>query len=58
MQTVLLPMKFYNQLDQIVRDFLWGDSGNKKAWHMISWNVVTKPKTAAGLGLTSAHEAI
>lgn len=55
-QTVLLPMKICHQLDKLVWDFFWGTSANSKTWHLISWEVITKPKLYGGLELTYARD--
>ena len=53
MQTTLLPQKISRQLDKMTRHFLWGDSRQHKSYHTVSWETITLPKEAGGLGLTS-----
>ena len=51
MQCNLLPSKICTKLDEINRNFLWGDLTTRKKLHAINGDVVTKPKHLGGLGL-------
>lgn len=46
MQTMELPRKVCDDIDKINRNFLWGDTENKKKIHLVNW----------GLGLRKARE--
>lgn len=54
MQTVALPTPIINQIDKINRNFLWGDTSNKKRIHLINWDTVCCPKHCGGLGIRKA----
>lgn len=51
MQTNLLPTSIYNQMDKLNRNFLWGDSPDKKKIHLIKWEKVCEPLKEGGLGI-------
>lgn len=48
MQTMSLPIKLCDKIDKLNRDFLWGDSDNKKKIHLVKWRNVCKPKKHGG----------
>lgn len=56
MHTALLPKSLCSQMDRIVWDFIWGMSDTKKAWHLISWDMVSRPKYAGGLAIPKMHD--
>ncbi|KAJ1394636.1 Reverse transcriptase zinc-binding domain [Sesbania bispinosa] len=39
-----------------MRNFLWGTTHDKKAWHTISWEKICKPKQLGGLGIRKIHD--
>lgn len=51
MQCNLLPTRICNDLDQINRNFLWGDATSSKKMHAVNWDIVTLPKHLGGLGI-------
>ncbi|GMP27069.1 hypothetical protein CsSME_00003231 [Camellia sinensis var. sinensis] len=51
MQTMLLPAKVCNEIDSMNRNFLWGDTLEKKKIHLVNWNIVCKMKKTGGLGI-------
>ena len=53
MQTTLIPQKISLQLDKMSCSFLWGDTKHHRSCHTVSWETVTMPEEAGGLGLTS-----
>lgn len=55
MQTMNFPVNVCDKLDRINRDFLWGDTPEKKKLHLINWNTVCKSKDMGGLGLRKAR---
>ncbi|OMO85295.1 reverse transcriptase [Corchorus capsularis] len=55
MQCRALPASICNEIDQICRNFLWGEEEGKKKLHLLNWKDVTKPKYAGGLGLKEAR---
>uniref|UniRef100_A0A2N9FQ21 Reverse transcriptase domain-containing protein n=1 Tax=Fagus sylvatica TaxID=28930 RepID=A0A2N9FQ21_FAGSY len=54
MQCTMLPGKICTELDKLNRNFLWGDTLEKKKLHLIKWDLVTSPKEEGGLGLKQA----
>jgi hypothetical protein len=44
------PMGLLDELEQIIRNFWWGDEQNKKRMHWMSWDKVTRPKAQGGIG--------
>ena len=50
-QTTFLPQKISRQLDKLNCKFLWGDTANHRHCHTVSWETITTPKDAGGLGL-------
>ncbi|PKI46327.1 hypothetical protein CRG98_033303 [Punica granatum] len=51
MQCSRLPKTTISNLDKINRDFLWGSTSDKKKLHLVSWEVITRPKSMGGLGI-------
>ena len=57
MQSTLLPISLYNNIDKRVINFLWGSSQEKRKIHLASWESVTKAKeTRAGNSEYEEHE--
>ncbi|KAM2637494.1 hypothetical protein EV1_021984 [Malus domestica] len=54
MQTTKLPASVCEELDKVNRDFLWGDTDQKKKVHLCQWSMVCKPKSKGGLGIKRA----
>ncbi|KAL6219553.1 hypothetical protein ACLB2K_007312 [Fragaria x ananassa] len=51
MQTAKLPVHTCERLDRLNRNFLWGDSDQKKKVHLTNWDMVCRPKCFGGLGI-------
>lgn len=51
MQEVALPVKVYNNLNKLNRNFLWGSLEELKTIHLIGWSKLVKPKGEGGLGV-------
>nr|KAJ0213850.1 hypothetical protein LSAT_V11C400201520 [Lactuca sativa] len=45
------PQGVIGKLESIRRQFLWGNSGDKKKIHWVAWDIVTASKEAGGLGV-------
>ena len=45
MSTISLSISTLNQLDKIARAFMWGSSEGNRKQHLVSWDVICKPKT-------------
>ncbi|GKA59321.1 RNA-directed DNA polymerase, eukaryota, reverse transcriptase zinc-binding domain protein [Tanacetum coccineum] len=51
----MLPIHTCNQIDRILKNFLWTGGGSNKGIVSVSWKEICKPKSQGGLGLRSAH---
>lgn len=54
MQTMHLPSSVCDRIDRLNRDFLWGDTPDKRKIHLVNWHNVCKSKDKGGLGLKKA----
>lgn len=50
MQSALLPESICNEIERIFRRFIWADSTEKKAIHLIKWSTLCQPKLDGGIG--------
>lgn len=46
-----MPFTVARKTERIQRQFLWGDSNEKRRLHMVGWDRVTKSKKRGGLGV-------
>ena len=51
MQCCLLPTFITKELDKLNRNFLWGDTVEKKKVHLLNWKTITQAKEDGGLGI-------
>ncbi|GMI93153.1 hypothetical protein HRI_002984600 [Hibiscus trionum] len=51
MQFVLLPINVCNEIEGLIRRFLWGGSDERKGVSLVNWEEVCKPTTKGGLGI-------
>ena len=51
MQCHNILVKVCDTIDKMIRDFIWGLTGDKKRMHMVKWSTITLPKELGGLGL-------
>lgn len=51
MQTNLLPVTICDNINKLNRNFVWGDSPEKKKIHLVKWEQVCKPLEEGGLGI-------
>lgn len=49
------PLEIIEQLDEIIRKFLWGGSELKKEIHWVEWSKVIAPKPKGGLSVGLLH---
>ncbi|KAG8374776.1 hypothetical protein BUALT_Bualt10G0030900 [Buddleja alternifolia] len=56
MSTFLLPKHLCNDLDHLMRTFLWNPSQNNKVLALKSWDTICSPKSRGGLGLHRAFD--
>lgn len=50
------PVSVCKSLDQMCRNFLWGDFTQRTRIRLIKWELITKPKFEGGLGLHRVKE--
>lgn len=55
MQSTLIPRQLCEEIDKSCRRFLWGDTGEVRHLHSVSWAKICKPKAWGGLSLRSAR---
>jgi ribonuclease HI len=51
MMSTPIPKSCLQEIEKAQRDFIWGDTDDKRKAHMISWNTITRAKDCGGLGL-------
>lgn len=51
MQCIALQAKVLANVDMLNCNFLWGSSENKKKFHLVGWNKITRYKKEGGLGV-------
>ena len=51
MQCYRIPVRICDEVDKLVRDFLWGSTMERKKLHMVGWSHVTMPQDLGGLGI-------
>ncbi|GMP25580.1 hypothetical protein CsSME_00002379 [Camellia sinensis var. sinensis] len=56
MQTTAIPKNVCDEIDRINRNFLWGDTLERKKVHLVKWEKVCKSKNAGELGLKKARD--
>ncbi|KAG8374779.1 hypothetical protein BUALT_Bualt10G0031200 [Buddleja alternifolia] len=56
MSTFLLPKHLCNDLDRLMRTFLWNPSQNNKVLALKSWDSICSPKSRGGLGVRRAFD--
>ena len=44
------PAGLVEELEQIIRNFWWGDETNKRKMHWLSWDKLARPKAHGGIG--------
>ena len=56
MQTTLLPVSLYDDIDKAIRKFLWGSYGSEKKLHYVNWLEVCRPKSEGGLAIKPTRQ--
>jgi hypothetical protein len=46
-----IPKSCLDDIQKMQRNFIWGDTAQKRRFHAVGWQKVTTPKWAGGLGL-------
>lgn len=55
MQVQKMPSRVLKELDRAVRHCVWGDIAEERRIHLISWEVLCRPKERGGFGLKGAE---
>ncbi|KAF5806717.1 putative reverse transcriptase zinc-binding domain-containing protein [Helianthus annuus] len=50
------PKKIINDLERLMRNFLWGGIDDVKKLHWVAWEKITIPKNKGGLGITRLED--
>ncbi|KAA3488057.1 RNA-directed DNA polymerase (Reverse transcriptase) [Gossypium australe] len=51
MQSLVIPKGVCDEIEMIVRQFIWGGSNGKSKPALVGWESICQPKTCGGLGL-------
>ena len=58
-QNIWLPQLVCDDIDKIVRNFIWNKDGVRKGINLVNWNMVTRPKKEKlGCATSSCHEHV
>ncbi|CAN1762633.1 Putative ribonuclease H protein At1g65750 [Linum perenne] len=55
MQTSVLPISTYEDIDKRIRNFVWGSTNEERKVHLVSWDHICRPRNQGGLGLRLAR---
>jgi len=55
MSLFTIPASIANQLEKIMRDFLWNTNDNGNGFHWVNWDEVCRPKQEEGPGIRPLH---
>lgn len=50
-QTTFLPRGVCDDINKLVRSFIWDDDDSRKKLHVVSWDQICKPREKGGLGI-------
>ncbi|XP_051201978.1 uncharacterized mitochondrial protein AtMg00310-like [Lolium perenne] len=50
MSVFQFPAGLVEELNQMIRDFHWGDEHERRRMHWLSWDKLTQPKACGGMG--------
>lgn len=54
MQTSVVLVYICEELNKVIRRFVWNDGEESRKLHLISWDTLCLPKNAGGLGIRKA----
>jgi hypothetical protein len=55
MMTNIIPKACIDEIHRIQPMFIWGDTTKTSRYHVVGWEMVTRPKKLGGLGLRRLH---
>ncbi|KAE8703862.1 hypothetical protein F3Y22_tig00110462pilonHSYRG00231 [Hibiscus syriacus] len=56
MQSCMLPLSICDEIERIVRRFIWGGSSSSTSISLVNWNTVCQPRICGGLGIRHAKD--
>ena len=56
MLTAKFPALTCNEIDKLIKNFIWGSDEASLKMHLVSWEVLCQPKCNGGLGIRSAKD--
>ena len=56
MKTVVIRFHICNKIDMCIHNFVWGSLPEERKPHLLSWDIVCRPKEQGELGLRKAKE--
>ncbi|KAH1045760.1 hypothetical protein J1N35_036544 [Gossypium stocksii] len=51
MQSMMIPRKTCDDIESLVKQFIWGPSKRKRKMSLVNWDTICQPKMCVGLGL-------
>ena len=57
MQAMWFPHSVCEEIDRIVRNFIWGKAENIRGLNLVNWNIVTRCRHDGGLGIRQSRIA-
>ena len=51
MQTTLLPIAIFSEVDILIRNFLWGSNSENRKTHLVAWDRIYSEEKNGGLGI-------
>lgn len=52
----LLPLTTIDKLDKTRKKFFWQGDGMRRKYHLVKWEIITKPKDKGGLGIKDSRK--
>ncbi|KAA3477068.1 endonuclease/exonuclease/phosphatase family protein [Gossypium australe] len=56
MQSIMIPRKICDEIEFLVRRFIWGTSDGKKKMSLVGWDSICQPKWCGGLGMRQLRD--
>lgn len=56
LSALVLPVSVEDELERIMRNFLWGSTTEVKKFYLLSWDIIFLPLHYGGLGINRLHE--